>query len=119
MHDEKTKRGWPLPHRENLLADDVERIRNAFIAIDAEFSKIVSDLDTKIFALDAKLDEQISHLDSQSILDALGFFFDEDGDLCYGDRPDTPSSENPNTEIPSEQVASDEEIDEMLKEIFG
>lgn len=35
MRDDRTPQGWPLPHRANLLIDDVERIRGAITAADA------------------------------------------------------------------------------------
>ena len=35
MRDDRTPQGWPLPHQDNLLTDDVERIREAITAADA------------------------------------------------------------------------------------
>ncbi len=35
MRDDRTPQGWPLPHRDNLLTDDVGRIRKAFEMADA------------------------------------------------------------------------------------
>lgn len=35
MKDDRTPQGWPLPHRDNLLTDDVGRIREAIEAADA------------------------------------------------------------------------------------
>ena len=35
MKDDRTPQGWPLPHRDNLLTDDVGRIREALQAADA------------------------------------------------------------------------------------
>jgi len=35
MKDDRTPQGWPLPHRDNLLTDDVGRIREAITAADA------------------------------------------------------------------------------------
>lgn len=38
VYDDRSERNWPLPHRENRLVDDVERIRDAFIAADDELT---------------------------------------------------------------------------------
>ncbi len=35
MRDDRTPQGWPLPNRDNLLTDDVGRIRDAIAAADA------------------------------------------------------------------------------------
>lgn len=39
-YDERTSRGWPLPHKANKLIDDVERLRQALQAINAEFGEL-------------------------------------------------------------------------------
>ena len=39
-HDDKTPRGWPLPHQDNRLYDDVERLREALRLIDAIITAI-------------------------------------------------------------------------------
>jgi YD repeat-containing protein len=40
MQDDKTPNGWPLPHPENLLDEDVLRLRTALIAADGEIRAV-------------------------------------------------------------------------------
>lgn len=112
MHNDLTKRGYQLPHKDNVLAVDVERIRNAFISIDNDLSKIQT---------------------------GLGLYLDEDGDICQdldfvlnqdqennsggdGEYIKDPADENQNqgnNQNNSGEIATDEEIDSMLDDIFG
>lgn len=39
-HDDRTGRGYPLPHRENTLDVDVARLRDAVTKIDIDMSEI-------------------------------------------------------------------------------
>jgi hypothetical protein len=39
MIDEKTTRNYPLPHPENMAKHDVVRLREAFIAVDADMNR--------------------------------------------------------------------------------
>ncbi|WP_341814800.1 MULTISPECIES: hypothetical protein [unclassified Wolbachia] len=39
MPDDETKRGYPLPHPENIAAQDVVRIRRAIEKIDEDMSE--------------------------------------------------------------------------------
>ena len=43
-HDDRTLRGLPLPHVDNILDFDVERLREAITTIDADITKIESTL---------------------------------------------------------------------------
>lgn len=40
MIDEKTSRNYPLPHPENIAKRDVVRLREAFIAVDADIGDL-------------------------------------------------------------------------------
>jgi hypothetical protein len=40
MIDERTFRNYPLPHPENIAKHDVVRMREAFVAVDADISVI-------------------------------------------------------------------------------
>lgn len=40
MIDNRTPRNYPLPHPENIAKHDVVRIRESFIAIDADINAI-------------------------------------------------------------------------------
>ena len=59
-HDDKTiNKKWPLPHNENDLFDDVERIRNSLSAIDANIAAIEAEATTvedKQDFIEARLD---------------------------------------------------------------
>lgn len=39
MSDDKTSRGYPLPHPENIAVEDVVRIRRAIEKIDEDITK--------------------------------------------------------------------------------
>jgi hypothetical protein len=43
MINEKTSRNYPLPHPENIAKHDVVRIREAFIAVDADITDVESE----------------------------------------------------------------------------
>ncbi|MDC2862192.1 MULTISPECIES: hypothetical protein [Delftia] len=47
LHDDKTAQGWPLPHPDNRLEDDVLRLRQAVQLIDAASVSMGLLLDTK------------------------------------------------------------------------
>jgi hypothetical protein len=43
MINDKTTRSYPLPHPENIAKHDVVRIREAFVAVDADITDIKSE----------------------------------------------------------------------------
>ncbi|MBQ7544937.1 MAG: CotH kinase family protein [Synergistaceae bacterium] len=43
-YDDRTLRGWPLPHRQNKLSDDADRLREALTTIDANITEIEGNL---------------------------------------------------------------------------
>ena len=43
-YDDRTLRGWPLPHEDNILDDDVDRLREALTVIDASITEIEQNL---------------------------------------------------------------------------
>lgn len=47
LHDDKTAQGWPLPHPDNRLEDDVLRLRQAVQLIDAASASMGLIVDTK------------------------------------------------------------------------
>jgi len=51
MRDDKTARGWDLPHADNYLEDDVERLRGALTAADED----MTDVSDSISAIQADL----------------------------------------------------------------
>lgn len=136
MHDDKTSRGWPLPHKENTLADDVERIRTTFEAINTEFSTLERNIETK---LSANFEQKIAALEAKSqepdIFEKYGFYIDEDGDLCQhlentsggSTDPDDDSETGGSTETPSVLINGEpatlttkEDVQELLNELdFG
>ena len=136
MRDDKTSRGWPLPYKANTLADDVERIRTTFEAIDTEFSTLGRNIETK---LSANFEQRIAALEAKSqepdIFEKYGFYVDEDGDLCQhlkntsggGTDPDEGSETGGSTETPSVLINGEpatlttkEDVQELLNELdFG
>ena len=42
--DDRTLRGWPLPHKQNKLSDDADRLRETLNAIDANITEIEANL---------------------------------------------------------------------------
>ena len=56
MHDDRTPRGWPLPHEENYLEEDVTRLREALTAADADLTTFNSALTATTEALERKAD---------------------------------------------------------------
>ena len=73
-HDDKTIRGWPLPHRENRLYDDVERLREALNLIDEAISGVETHegvIEDKQDSLETRLDTILEGATEDSeILDA-------------------------------------------------
>lgn len=73
-HDDKTIRGWPLPHRENRLYDDVERLREALNLIDEAISGVETHegvIEDKQDSLETRLDTILEGVTEDSeILDA-------------------------------------------------
>ena len=66
-HDDKTLRGWPLPHKDNRLLDDVERLREALTLIDT----IITEIEGEQGSLDTRLDTILEGATEDSeILDA-------------------------------------------------
>lgn len=110
------------------MADDVERLRAAFIAIDGEFSELdtkiksdlLVDLEAKIASLENKINTSIDNINPFA---ELGLYLDSDGDICQdfdGNHNTNPGSGSGNDDNPNpDKIASDEEIDEMLDEIFN
>lgn len=56
MHDDRTPRGWPLPHEENYLEEDVTRLREALTTADADLTTFNSALTATTEALERKAD---------------------------------------------------------------
>jgi len=57
MIDDRTPRGWPLPHPENRLDLDVSRLRDALGLMDAAITQTndrVADLESRSDARDAE-----------------------------------------------------------------
>lgn len=74
IHDDRTARDWPLPHADNYLEDDVDRLRGAIGAADAELTEIddrKADEQSVQERLDLKADEQ----SVQDRLDSLNLNF--------------------------------------------
>lgn len=72
-YDERTSQGWPLPHKANKLIDDVERLRQALQAINAEFSELeeraqviteeyILPIESRQDSLDTRMDVMISEI---------------------------------------------------------
>jgi hypothetical protein len=40
MIDNRTERNYPLPHPENIAYQDVQRIRDAFVAVDTDITAV-------------------------------------------------------------------------------
>lgn len=57
MPDERTPRGYPLPHPEHLLADDVMVLREAFTRIDTDVTAQAVALGATTVAMADALDE--------------------------------------------------------------
>ena len=55
MNDERTPRGYPLPHPNNLLSDDVHRLREAITSIDAAIAAETAARQAAIAAIDTKM----------------------------------------------------------------
>ena len=109
MHDSRTENySWPLPHRENILLDDVERIKNAFVAIDSELASLQASIDEKITAINSK----ITTIQQQKELKKYVLYLDADGDLCQDFIDDEESQDDTN-------IATDEEVEAMLDELYG
>ena len=60
--DERTPRGYPLPHPEHLLSDDVLHLREAFTRIDADVAAQAQALDATTQVMAGVLDEEIGAL---------------------------------------------------------
>lgn len=56
MHDDRTPRGWPLPHADNYLEDDVARLREALSAADSAMTAVDTTLTDTTEALGQKAD---------------------------------------------------------------
>lgn len=73
-YDDRTARGWPLPHRENRLYDDVERLREALGLIDEAISGVEDHegvIEDKQDSLETRLDTILEGATEESeILDA-------------------------------------------------
>lgn len=57
MPDERTPRGYPLPHLEHLLADDVLNLREAITGIDTDVTTQAQALSATTVAMADALDE--------------------------------------------------------------
>jgi hypothetical protein len=40
MINDRTERNYPLPHPQNIASQDVVRIRDAFVAVDADITAV-------------------------------------------------------------------------------
>ena len=73
-YDDRTAKGWPLPHRENRLYDDVERLREALNLIDEAISGVETHegvIEDKQDSLETRLDTILEGATEDSeILDA-------------------------------------------------
>lgn len=56
MHDDRTPRGWPLPHADNYLEEDVARLREALSAADSAMTAVDTTLTDTTEALGQKAD---------------------------------------------------------------
>ena len=56
MHDDRTPRGWPLPHEDNNLEEDVTRLREALTTADADLTTFNSALTATTEAMERKAD---------------------------------------------------------------
>jgi hypothetical protein len=67
MIDEKTTRNYPLPHPhpENIAKHDVARIREAFVAVDADINAIETVITTNNIAAKSKKFEEFIKLWSE------------------------------------------------------
>ena len=96
MRDDRTvNKNWPLPYRGNSLANDVERIRETFTAIDtavASLENSIEEINTKLEALGVKASKA-------EIFDKLGFFIDEEGYLCQANVNQDDNDDNPETPL--------------------
>ena len=116
MRDDRTSKGWPLPYRTNSLADDVERIRNSFIAINAavidienSITQLNTEINTKINEdINTKISELESKLEKQNVYAKLGLYIDDDGDICQDEEA-----------VSDREFATDDEVKAMLDEIYG
>lgn len=62
MAQERTPRGYPLPHPEHLLSEDVLNLREALTRIDADVAAQAQALDATTQAMAGVLDEEIGAL---------------------------------------------------------
>lgn len=65
MHDDRTPRGWPLPHADNYLEEDVARLREALGSADSELTDAMRALqETKdaVQAVEATFDQKLLEL---------------------------------------------------------
>lgn len=96
MRDDRTvNKNWPLPYRGNSLADDVERIRGTFAAIDTAIASLessIEDINTKLETLGIKASKS-------EIFDKLGFFIDDEGYLCQANVNQDDNDDNPETPL--------------------
>ena len=58
MHDDRTPRGWPLPHAENYLEEDVARLREALTAADTG----LKDAEDALQELGTEIDRRLKEL---------------------------------------------------------
>ena len=115
MHDDRTtNKNLPLPNRDNVLADDVERIREAFNSIDTELASI----ENQISGVSDEINTKISEFSKQSIFEKLGFYIDDDGDLAQKEV------EEEDPEIPTVLIdgvpatlTTQADIQELLREL--
>jgi hypothetical protein len=65
MINEKTTRNYPLPHPENIAKHDVMRIREAFVAVDADIDAIETVITTNNIVAKSKKFEEFIELWSE------------------------------------------------------
>ena len=125
MHDDRTtNKNLPLPNRDNVLADDVERIREAFKSIDTELAGIENQISELPENINTKLSELKEEINKQNILSKLGFYIDDEGYLAQKivkeETPDDPEAPTVLINGKPATLTTKADIQELLGELdFG
>ncbi|MBR2207192.1 MAG: hypothetical protein IJ859_00095 [Synergistaceae bacterium] len=125
MHDDRTtNKNLPLPNRDNVLADDVERIREAFNSIDTELAGIENQISELPENINTKLSELKEEINKQNILSKLGFYIDDEGYLAQKivkeETPDDPEAPTVLINGKPATLTTKADIQELLGELdFG
>ena len=91
-----TDRGWPLPHPNNVPLEDVQRISTALMAADSAITAIEGAVGSKANLQTETKNNLVSAVNevlnmvsaSAEIVEALGLYIDNDGDLAQRDAED-------------------------------